>query len=239
MPCHVWGYSDVIALTISADAADYNVHTAAGSPASAVDVSLTINPGIVVYQNAGSAALRTGTFAAGSKVTIVNRGYIVGKGGNGGAGGATGTYAGSNGSAGGDAIWCESQVLVIDNSSGFIGGGGGGGGGGEGFRGIDNGGGGGGGGRGRVSSSGGAGGSPNGSAGDGGSFAGGGAGGAGGNLGLGGGDGGDWGSQGEAGGYDGLAPSSGGAPGKAVYRTGGVLHWLGGYDSSRVQGAVD
>jgi hypothetical protein len=233
-------FSDgTIQLSIAADTADYNVHTAAGSPASKADVVVTIASGVQVYQNAGNAALRTGTFASGSKIRVINRGYIVGKGGNGGAGGASSSN-GSAGSAGGPAVWCEAQTLEIDNSAGYILGGGGGGGGGGGNY-LGDGGNGGGGGRGRGSSSGGSGGAPNGESGDPGSFAGAGAGGDG-SLAGDGGFGGDWATAGETGSTSvigGYTGGAGGAPGKAVYRTGGTLVWLGGYNSAQVQGAVD
>ena len=67
-----------------------------------------------------TAALVTGSWPSGALVTIENRGYIVGKGGDGD------TYLGSGGEAGGDAL--ELNYPVTLNNLGIIGGGGGGGG---------------------------------------------------------------------------------------------------------------
>jgi hypothetical protein len=65
--------------------------------------------------------LRTGVFPAGSTLTIVNKGYIRGKGG------AGGPYNGA-GSPGGTALYLDMNCS-LDNGAGFIFGGGGGGGG--------------------------------------------------------------------------------------------------------------
>lgn len=69
-----------------------------------------------------SYALRTGVFPAGSILKIVNKGYIVGKGGDGGA------NTGGAGGAGNNALFTDMDC-EIDNGEGFIFGGGGGGGG--------------------------------------------------------------------------------------------------------------
>lgn len=69
----------------------------------------------------GSYALRTGVFPAGSIVKIVNKGYIVGKGGDGGS-------FNTAGGAGGTALYIDFPC-TIDNAAGYIYGGGGGGGG--------------------------------------------------------------------------------------------------------------
>ena len=94
----------------------------------------------VVYNNSGTltstapttASLRTGTFASGDTVKIVNTGLIIGKGGNGGAGVPSPAAASSamNGGAGGRALELQWPV-TIDNPGGTIAGGGGGGGGGS------------------------------------------------------------------------------------------------------------
>lgn len=65
-------------------------------------------------------ALITGTWPTGAEVTIENRGYIVGKGGDGD------TYLGTGGEAGGDALELNHPITL--NNLGIIGGGGGGGG---------------------------------------------------------------------------------------------------------------
>ena len=242
MPFHIIGDNSGAAYTISVDTADVDVFTLAGSPATAVDVSLTINAGVTVYQSGGSAALRTGSFPAGSKDTLVNRGTICGAGGAGGAGGSSVSPGGHNGSTGGDAIRHEGQTLEIDNSAGYIYGGGGGAGGG-GATSSGGGGGGGGGGRGRNDGPGGAGGSggPAGADGTAGAYSGAGSGGAGGGSAGAGGDGGDFGSVGEAGSPNDFLISTGGnggAPGYAVRVTAGSVSWLGGYSSDRVQGGA-
>ena len=56
---------DVIPVNVTSDTADLNVHVAAGSPAAAADIVVTIAAGVVVYQNAATAALRTGSVPAG------------------------------------------------------------------------------------------------------------------------------------------------------------------------------
>lgn len=86
-------------------------------------------PGNYVFENhaaltagSGSFAVRTGIFPAGSTLTIVNKGYIRGKGGNGGS------STGGAGGAGSTAIYLDMSCIVV-NAEGFIFGGGGGGGG--------------------------------------------------------------------------------------------------------------
>jgi hypothetical protein len=93
----------------------------------------------VVYNNSGtlysdgptSASLRTGTFASGDTVKIVNTGLIIGKGGDGGDGNPTSINYPSHvgpgaGGAGGRALALQFPV-TIDNTGGTIAGGGGGG----------------------------------------------------------------------------------------------------------------
>lgn len=128
-----------VGLSISANAQNLNIKTLVGGAyvAGKTDVTLTINAGCVVGSNSTALyALDTGSgWTAGDTITIVNNGYIVGKGGSGGAGGPgpNSGLAGSGGSgaAGGPAINLQWPVM-IQNSSGYIysGGGGGGGGGG-------------------------------------------------------------------------------------------------------------
>ena len=96
------------------------------------DLIITVNPGIYVYSVLqGVPALRIRDFASTDTVTIVNRGFIMGLGGNGAAGNFSGN---SNGSAGGDAILIGTTVPVTINNTyddgflrAYIGGGGGGG----------------------------------------------------------------------------------------------------------------
>lgn len=94
-------------------------------------------PGTYVFENqatisagTGSYALRTGVFPAGSILKIVNKGYIVGKGGAGGVGNTTG--AAGVGQSGGAALYIDFPCS-IETADGYIFGGGGGGGGAYGY----------------------------------------------------------------------------------------------------------
>lgn len=117
-------------------------------------VQLTINSGVYIWSDSTSTAALTIPSSIKTQVTIINNGYILGRGGNGG----TPFNAGSNG---GPAISnAASNIVLINGSGAFIGGGGGGGGGGAG-EGQSGGGGGAGGGRGgNAQTTGGAGGAP-------------------------------------------------------------------------------
>lgn len=199
-----------INLTIAADTFNYDIYVQAGSPTGVVDVTVTINSGVVVGSHTSSPAMyQSGSFAVGSTVTIVNNGKIKGRGGNGGDGGAIG----ANGKAGGvgrTGLRLGQNTTV--SGSGTIQGGGGGGGGGAG--GSAGGGGGGGGGAGVDGGSGGTKGSAGAHDGTDGGVATGGAGGAhGGTSGGDGGDGGDLSTGGQNGGDTGVA--NGGAKGAA------------------------
>jgi len=118
--------------TISSNTQNYNLRNdmiAAGwdgvLPAT---VAITINSGVYVWASStGTAAFTTGTMSSGTTISIVNNGYIMGKGGNGGAGGGATTFSAYPGSAGGPAINLNYPVSFTNNS--YIGGGGGGGGG--------------------------------------------------------------------------------------------------------------
>jgi len=110
-------------LLITTNTFNYNIFTSAGSPTEPVRVTVTINSGIIVGSTDTSIpALTIENFAGGSRVTIINNGVIVGRGGNGGAGFST---SGTSGKNGGTAI-STTVPLSIENN-GFIGGGGGGG----------------------------------------------------------------------------------------------------------------
>lgn len=81
---------------------------------------ITIDSGVYLWSdNPATPALTTGNFPGG--LTIINNGYIMGRGGNGG------NADGYNGAAGGHAISLSSNVS-INNSGCILGGGGGGGG---------------------------------------------------------------------------------------------------------------
>jgi hypothetical protein len=143
-------------VVISADSQNRNITMSSvpGYVTGKTDLIVTINPGIWVYGVfAGSPGLQINPFANGDTITVINRGYIAGMGGDGGftgpgSNGAPGIYIGNT------SINCP---LTIDNTypTAYIGGGGGGGGAG----GVGGGGGGAGGGNGGASSSGSPGGS--------------------------------------------------------------------------------
>ena|GEM_PF-3928474 len=132
-------YMPIIRINITADAADVNLFSLAGSPTIPVMVLATIATGVNVYASStANAALTEGAFPAGSIVRLVNNGTINGMGGVGGNGGAVpcgttnGTTgqcgsAGTAGSVGGTAVSLSGDI-EIDNTNGNIFGGGGGGG---------------------------------------------------------------------------------------------------------------
>lgn len=114
-----------VSCTISTHTQNYNVHTqCAASTSSPVAVTLTVNAGVYVWSDSTSLpALTTGVLPAGSTFTLVNNGYIMGKGGAGG--GVPSMPAGSNGENGGNAL--NISVPATITSLGYILGGGGGG----------------------------------------------------------------------------------------------------------------
>lgn len=132
MPTNFYGKSNrvQIALTISANTANYTLNTAKvtgmGYVAGSTDVTLTINSGIFVSSSStGSYAFTVDTsWNAGDGVTLVNNGTIVGRGGNGGDNACLGANPGA---AGGPALRVQ-RATSINNGSGRIAGGGGGGG---------------------------------------------------------------------------------------------------------------
>ncbi|MCA2981742.1 MAG: hypothetical protein INH37_25985, partial [Myxococcaceae bacterium] len=117
-----------------------------------VFVSVTIAPGVVIGATSTAApAFSTGALPQGSRVRLINRGRIQGKGGNGGIGGGQITlcHPQRNGEAGGVALRLTVPTQ-LDNTTGALFGGGGGGGGGCNVCGTQSGGGGGGGGAGAL-----------------------------------------------------------------------------------------
>jgi len=115
-------------LTISSNTFNYNIYQEAGSPTNPVNVTLTIESGVIVGSvNTAQPALTTGSFPSGSTVKMINNGRIQGRGGDGGDGGWDHNL--TDGRIGGNAL----EILFdieIDNSTGEIWSGGGGGGGG-------------------------------------------------------------------------------------------------------------
>lgn len=103
-----------------------NMFTLFGNPTSPTHY-IFINEGVIGgAAGIGQFALRTGIFPAGSTLTFINRGHVIGQGGNGSSfidGSGTIRHAG-----GGCHGLLLENVLTIDNSAGYIDGGGGGGG---------------------------------------------------------------------------------------------------------------
>jgi hypothetical protein len=115
-----------VSCTISTHTQNYNVHTqCAASTSSPVAVTLTVNAGVYIWSDSTSQpALTTGALPTGSTFTLVNNGYIIGKGG---AGGGYNMPSGMNGENGGSAISLNSPASIT-TTAGYIAGGGGGGG---------------------------------------------------------------------------------------------------------------
>lgn len=131
-----YGASAAFTYTLNSNTQQANIRTLAvdGGWDGATALIFVINTNVVVWSdNTSIAALTTGTnFPNG--LTIVNKGKIMGRGGNADSGAfyAIGSFVGDEvsrpGQAGGPAIELNVPV-TIDNSQGYIGGGGGGGGG--------------------------------------------------------------------------------------------------------------
>ena len=230
------GKSNTINLTIASDTADYNVFTAAGSPAYRANIVLTINSGVNVYASSTAVyALTTGTgWVGGSSIQLINNGKIIGRGGAGGMGGAAyqstpWANAGEVGGAGGNAMRLTIPATITGSGS-IIAGGGGGGGGGGGVAFYNGTAGGGGGGGGAYAGGGGAGGiasygwAVNGAAGGVGTFIAGGGGGAGGSAATTGGAGGagGYGTNGANGGGSYTGGGSGGGAGYSIIGSGNI-----------------
>jgi hypothetical protein len=112
----------IINLVISSSTHNYNVLTAAQSAgyiAGITDLTVTVNNGINVGSTStATPAFTISGFASGDTVSIVNNGYIVGRGGNGGT-------QNTNGNNGGNAMVVSYSTSITNN--GTIAGGGGGG----------------------------------------------------------------------------------------------------------------
>jgi hypothetical protein len=107
--------------------ATVSVSTLIGYIAGKTDLTITVNSGVYVYSTDTTApGLIISNAAAGDTVTLVNNGYIMGKGGNGaGVGGQAYGTTGEVGKPGGSAIYLGCNISLTNNS--YIGGGGGGG----------------------------------------------------------------------------------------------------------------
>jgi hypothetical protein len=224
MPTNFYGKSNrvTINLTISGNTQNYDVYSNRGpsyAPGSS-DITLTINPGVVVGSSSvpAYALLVPSAFSPTDTVTIVNNGTVIGVGGNGGGGGPGPSSPGSPGGGGGNALYVNRPTTITNNGTFAGGGGGGGGGGGSSAAPTPSrrGGGGGGGGAGNNAGGGGGAGTPNGglpaSPGGGGTLTTGGGGGGSGGAPISGGSGGPGGGQGATGsnGSQGSGPQKGG-----------------------------
>ena len=103
MPTNFYGKSSAFVFnqTITSNTNDYNLRNAAiaggWNQVSVLQATITINAGVFVGSSStGSAAFQTGSsFPAGSTLTVINNGSIVGRGGNGGSGGGSGGGGGA------------------------------------------------------------------------------------------------------------------------------------------------
>lgn len=130
MPTNFYGKSNraSISYTYSASAADasLNLSSISGYSSGKSDITVTINGGVYLYATSNSSyGLNLYGGTSGDTLTIVNNGYIMGKGGD-----ANGQFGG--GTVGGPAVNCgfgmSSCTINNTNGSAYIGGGGGGGG---------------------------------------------------------------------------------------------------------------
>jgi alpha-tubulin suppressor-like RCC1 family protein len=120
-------YKVLYTFSTNTENASLNISTISGYVAGKTEVTVYVNSGVYLWSSSTSIAGLTFTGATtGDTVVLINRGYIMGMGGNGGNLVSEGNFAGNNG---GPAIslCCNTK---IDNSgaSAYIGGGGGGGG---------------------------------------------------------------------------------------------------------------
>jgi hypothetical protein len=132
----------VTSVVIGSSTSCYNLYVATGSIAIPRCISVTVNAGVTISGcgggACGGAALDCSGFPSGTRITIINNGSIIGKGGDGGRGGREGDavcqadICATGGQCGGDAILGASGVILTVINNGTIAGGGGGGGGGAG-----------------------------------------------------------------------------------------------------------
>jgi hypothetical protein len=118
MPTNFWGKSNLFSATISANQTNLNLRSfalASGWNGSSAAV-ITIQSGVYVYSTttAGAGLTIDGAWAGG--ITLINNGYVMGKGGDG--------VASSAGNAGGPAISLGISC-TINSALGYIAGGGG------------------------------------------------------------------------------------------------------------------
>lgn len=120
-----YGKSNIFSFTISTNQQEVNLRTLALAAGwnGVSSVQATVNSGVYIWSNnTGTAALTiNGSWPNG--VTLINNGFIIGRGGNGGDFNISGS--GSNSTPGGPAISLGVNVAITNNS--YIAGGGGGG----------------------------------------------------------------------------------------------------------------
>jgi len=137
------GASVPFAINILQNTLNFNLQAQMGGvPIGSVNVTITVGRGVIVGSLAATVpAMDLSGMPSGSVITLINFGYIQGKGGLGGHGAAASMDSGASGNltwgaqagrAGGDALKTSGAGTTtnITNASGFIWGGGGGGGGG-------------------------------------------------------------------------------------------------------------
>jgi hypothetical protein len=117
-------------LTVSANTQNFNLNTAlvaAGwNGTDVVEATITVNAGIYVWSDStSSAGMSITTLPANSTVSLINNGFIIGKGGLGGSANEVNITSGNFGQAGGPAISLANNITITNNS--YIAGGGGGG----------------------------------------------------------------------------------------------------------------
>ena len=126
-------------VSITSNTTDYNIRSAAIAAGwnQVLKLVFTVNVGgiYVGASSTGAYAMQTGaSFPAGSTLSLINGGVIIGyggKGGNGGTGGALSAANGGAGNAAGPGFLASAAISITNNNWIASGGGGGGGGGGD------------------------------------------------------------------------------------------------------------
>jgi hypothetical protein len=117
----------VLDVRFSANAQEQTINIGAlpGYIGMMTDVNVTVDPGVYLWSNNVGVPALTITGGTGyDRVRLVNKGYILGKGGN---GGSVDSVSAAAPQAGGHALQHLVSQLEIDNAAGYIAGGGGGG----------------------------------------------------------------------------------------------------------------
>lgn len=134
MPTNFWGKSNVvnISYTFSATTADasLNLSSISGYSAGNSNITVTINSGVYLYATStGSYGLNLSGGTTGDTLTIVNNGFIIGKGGNApypAGSSQNGNYGGNNGGPALNLGFAMSSCTINNtNGSAYIAGGGG------------------------------------------------------------------------------------------------------------------